>query len=189
MQRLTFIDEIQRTVHRTHHNSEKFMFVSVVFEKKTLDKRTQFDEKYHRIEQLYDDLHQQTTNNNDRHLSIEQHLNEVNDCLERLHNNHDYVDELQRLQRSLISQGHRIDNDRTSQLFVNIKHIEEQLHTERERYERALQIEHDYHRLENEFDAMLELSSEQLHGICHNTDDANVIYQVTIFIVCFLHLK
>lgn len=99
----------------------------------------------------------------------------MKDLLQRLTENEEHFQELTRLQRLLISKGHRIDVTRASELNINLKHLQGQLQTEVERLERVQQTEKDLHQFEKEFDTLMKIAQEQ---IASPSLDKGIIYQV-----------
>lgn len=86
--------------------------------------------------------------------------------------------DLARVQRLLTSKGHRVDLRATGELNTNLKHLDGDIHHEIERMERGLQAEHDFHRLENELQANLHMSSEQMKLVTHHPNEQSNNYQV-----------
>ncbi len=85
--------------------------------------------------------------------------------------------ELSRIQRLLNSKGHRIDFRIGSELNINLKNLDGQIHNEIERIERALQMENDFYHLDKELDSNLQICFEQLKSSEHQRDKG-IIYQV-----------
>ena len=95
------------------------------------------------------------------------HLDETNNSFK----------ELTRIQRLLTSKGHRIDFRLGNELNTNLKNFDESIHNEIERIERLIQTENEFHLLENELDASLQICTDQLKSSQHQ-QDKGIIYQV-----------
>ena len=110
--------------------------------------------------------------------SNEERLEQLKQLLKHLDETTNYFKELTRIQRLLTSKGHRIDFRTAGELNANLKNFDGEIYNEIERIEKILQIEDDFHRLENELDSILETSSEQLESSEHH-QDKGIIYQVS----------
>ncbi|CAF4123333.1 unnamed protein product, partial [Rotaria sordida] len=135
--------------------------------------RDEFDKQNEYVQNLYQQLQNDFTKlkqqssfiDDNRHydlLSIEKHLEQFKQFLKRLDETNNNLKELTRLQRLLTSKGHRIDFRTGGELNANLKNLQEQIHNEIERMEKALQTENDFYHLEKELESYLQISSEHL---------------------------
>jgi hypothetical protein len=150
-----------------------------------LDERQQFDEQTKQMQSKYRELladlskyKQRTSITNDDVPSNRQRLEQYQQLLLRLNDTSHQTKEHAHVQRLLISKGHRIDVQVDGDINMNMKHLNEQIDHEIERIERNLQAEDDFHRLENEFESHLQISTEQLTSIAGQQQGNSIVYQV-----------
>ncbi|UJR37453.1 hypothetical protein I4U23_030156 [Adineta vaga] len=149
--------------------------------------RTEFDTRIEQIQNLYGQLQNDFTQLKQQSLSIENNhrtdfisndrrLEQYKHLLKRLDDMNNRLKELTRTQRLLTSKGHRIDSRASGELNTNLRNLEEQIHNEIERAEKALQTENDFHHVESELETYLQISSEQLKSN-QQQPDKHISYQ------------
>ncbi|UJR08743.1 hypothetical protein I4U23_013000 [Adineta vaga] len=144
--------------------------------------RSEFDQQLEHVQELFQQLqtefnrlkHQSPLDSN--YPSTERRLEQYKQLLKHLDETNNSFKELTRLQRLLTSKGHRIDFRHGNELNTNLKNFDELIHNEIERIERVIHTENEFHLLENELDACLQMSAEQLKSSQHH-QDRGIIYQ------------
>ncbi|CAF3725966.1 unnamed protein product [Adineta steineri] len=147
--------------------------------------RNEFDQQNEHVQELYQQLqnefnkYKNQSPNDSNYPSNDRRLEQFKQLLKHFDETNNNLKELIRLQRLLISKGHRIEVRSGNELNSNLKNLDEQIHNEIERIERIIQTENDFHHLENEIDANLQTSTEQLKSSQYHQDKGN-IYQTII---------
>lgn len=128
----------------------------------SLDHRIQCDEMTKSIEHLSKQLHldfDQWKQDDSTSSSLTRRIESLKQFIQRCEQIEDHLKELIRTQRTLTSQGHRLDLRPASEMNMNVQHLQSQCQTEFERLERICQSERDFHQLEKDFDTFLQQST------------------------------
>ncbi|CAF1053347.1 unnamed protein product [Adineta ricciae] len=144
--------------------------------------RNEFSQQLEHVQELYQQL--QTEFNRLKHQSpidgncppSDRRAENYKQLLRHLDETNNSFKELTRIQRLLTSKGHRIDFRLGNELNTNLKNFDESIHNEIERIERLIQTENEFHLLENELDASLQMCTDQLKS-SQNQQDKGIIYQ------------
>lgn len=152
-QRFAFLNESTRKFSISFRNND----VLLLFR---LEIRVQCDEMHQSIETLSTQIRFDFDQwkKDDSLNSLSKRIESLKILIDRCDQLEDHLKELMRTQRTLTSQGHRLDLRQASEMNINLQHLQGQFQTEFERLERICQTERDFHQFEKDFDTFLQLT-------------------------------